>query len=121
MQWKNNEIIYEKVYCAALCEYILWDQVRVDHGHEFYLTLYTHEMLRNGGGGDHEIAPYIWSTSTKNHIIERTPVNLERSSAISTQLQARREDMWQIRCERCDDMYTAAMCGNTHHLQDAVF
>lgn len=49
MQRKNNEIIYEKVYRAALCEYGLWDQVQVDHGREFYLSLYIHEMLWNAG------------------------------------------------------------------------
>ena len=42
MQRKNNEIIYNEVYHAFLSEYGLWDQVRVDHGQEFYLTLSTY-------------------------------------------------------------------------------
>ena len=75
MQCKNNEIIYSEVYRACLSEYGLWDQVRVDHGREFYLTLYIHEKLRNASRGDPEIAPYV-QTSTHNHIIERVWVEV---------------------------------------------
>ena len=71
MQRKNNEIIYDKVYRTCLSEYGLWDQVRVDHGREFYLALYMQEKLRSAGRGDPEIAPYVQTTSTHNHIIER--------------------------------------------------
>ena len=70
MQRKINEIIYDKVYSACVSEYGLWDQVRVDHGREFYLTLYMQERLTNEGRGDPEIASYV-QTSTHNHIIER--------------------------------------------------
>ena len=71
MQRKNNEIIYNKVYCTCLSEYGLWDQMQVDHGREFYLALYMQEKLQSAGRGDPEIAPYIQTTSTHNHIIER--------------------------------------------------
>ena len=224
MQRKNNEIIYEKVYRAVLCEYGLWDEVRVDHGREFYLTLYMHEKLRNAGRGDCEIAPYIQSTSTRNHIIERiwvevnhritypikrviiqmdelrmvnmeddvdkfcvsyvlrkvclvglqrfieawnnhpvphkgipnslqasrngttaiSPVDIpskvdavaayrqqggsltdpgefgEDPLQASAHLQARREDIWKLRCGTCDDLYTTFMQGNNNDLQDAI-
>ena len=71
MQHKNNKIIYDEVYRACLSEYGLWDQVHVDHGREFYLILYIQEKLRNAGQGDPEITPYVQTTSTHNHIIER--------------------------------------------------
>ena len=71
MPRKNNEIIYDKVYRACVIEHGFWDQVRVDHGREFYLSLYVQEKLRNAGRGDPAIAPYVQTTSTYNHIIER--------------------------------------------------
>ena len=71
MSIKNNSIIYEQVYRAATLEYGLWDQVRVDHGKEFYLTLYIHEQLRMAGRGATDIMPYMQTASTHNHIIER--------------------------------------------------
>ena len=36
---KNNVTIYEDVYRPIILQYGLWDQVRVDHGREFYLCL----------------------------------------------------------------------------------
>ena len=50
MPCKNNLLIYDEVYRAAVLEFGLWDQVRVDHGKEFYLTLYVNEKLRVGRG-----------------------------------------------------------------------
>ena len=38
MSRKNTMIIYEQVYRAAVLEYGLWDQLRVDYGREFYLV-----------------------------------------------------------------------------------
>lgn len=46
MSVKNNLVIYDKVYLAAVIEYGLWDQLRVDHGREFYLMLFIQEKLR---------------------------------------------------------------------------
>ena len=45
------------------------------HGKEFYLTLFMHEQLRNRRG-DEIIAPYMQTTSTCNHVIERMWVEL---------------------------------------------
>ena len=71
MERKNNEIIYNEVYRTCVSENGLWDQIRVDHGREFYLTLYIQEKLRSAGRGDPGIAPYVQTTSRHNHIIER--------------------------------------------------
>lgn len=46
MPCKNNLVIYDEVYRAAVLEFGLWDQLCVDHGREFYLTLYIHNKLR---------------------------------------------------------------------------
>ena len=43
MARKNNLIIYENIYRAAVTEFGLWDQVRDDYGREFYLMLYVQE------------------------------------------------------------------------------
>ena len=58
MAVKNNIVIYENVYHRCVSQYGLWDEVRVDHGREFYLLLYVQEQLRNEGRGDPEISPY---------------------------------------------------------------
>ncbi len=71
MPRKNNAIIYDEVYRASALEYGLWEQIRVDHGREFYLTLFIHEQLRLAGRGNPQIAPYMQTASTYNHIIER--------------------------------------------------
>ena len=59
----------------------MWDQIRVDHGREFYLMLFIQENLRFAGRGDSQIAPYVQTTSTNNHIIERIWVELNQRVA----------------------------------------
>jgi hypothetical protein len=66
MAHKNNLIIYENIYRAAVTESGLWDQVRVDYRREFYLMLYVQEKLCSSRG-DATIAPYVQTTSTCNH------------------------------------------------------
>ena len=73
MQKKNN-IIYEQVYRSAVLNNGLLDQVRVDHGREFYLTLFMHERLRE----NIENSEIPQTTSTQNHIIECIWVKLNR-------------------------------------------
>ena len=75
MPRKNNELIYEHVYRAATAEFGLWNHLRVDHGKEFFLSLYVQERLRIGRG-DNTIHPYVQTTSTCNHIIKRIWVEL---------------------------------------------
>ncbi|XP_034054739.1 uncharacterized protein LOC117534609 [Gymnodraco acuticeps] len=70
MPVKNNLTIYQEVYQSAVLRYGMWDQIRVDHGKEFYLTLFMQEKLadfRNNTGRQ----PYMQTKSTQNHIIER--------------------------------------------------
>ena len=51
-------------YRSAVDQYGLWDQVRVDHGREFYLILFIQEKLRRTfvcSG----ISPYVQTRSTE--------------------------------------------------------
>lgn len=62
MPTKNNLVIYDQLFRPILWNFGLWDQIRVDHGREFYLLLYVQEKLshlrRNQGR-----APHIQSMS----------------------------------------------------------
>jgi len=42
---------------TAVSKYGLWDQVRIDHGREFYLVLYIQEQLRRLYGA-RDVLPY---------------------------------------------------------------
>ena len=75
MSYKNNLIVYDKVYREAVLTYGLWDEIRVDFGREYYLVLYVQEGLREQRGSS-EIAPYKQTTSRQNHVIERIWVEL---------------------------------------------
>ncbi|KAJ8280997.1 hypothetical protein GJAV_G00062070, partial [Gymnothorax javanicus] len=70
MPVKNNLVIYEEVYRSAVVNHGMWDQLRVDHGREFYMCLYMQERL---SGHRHNVSrpPYLQTTSTKNHRVER--------------------------------------------------
>lgn len=87
---KNHVAIYDQVYRYVLCtqpilwvplvqlpsslsisvcrtavsKYGLWDQVRIDHGREFYLILYIQEQLRRLYGA-WDVLPYVQSRSTE--------------------------------------------------------
>ena len=45
-------------------QYGVWDQIRVDHGREFYLMLYVQEMIRSRFGSS-GVLPYVQSKSTE--------------------------------------------------------
>nr|XP_033474294.1 uncharacterized protein LOC117251836 [Epinephelus lanceolatus] len=70
MPVKNNLVIYEDVYRSAVVNHGMWDQVRVDHGREFYQCLYMQEMLSRYR---HNLSrpPYLQTTSTRNLRVER--------------------------------------------------
>ncbi|XP_053707713.1 uncharacterized protein LOC128751014 [Synchiropus splendidus] len=70
MPVKNNLIIYEEVYRAAVTNNGMWDQLRVDHGREFFLTLYVQEKLSQHRHNTNRL-PYIQTTSSRNLRVER--------------------------------------------------
>ncbi|XP_061584402.1 uncharacterized protein LOC133449284 [Cololabis saira] len=70
MPVKNNLVIYEDVYRSAVVNHGMWDQVRVDHGREFYLCLYMQERLSRYR---HNLSrpPYLQTKSSRNLRVER--------------------------------------------------
>ncbi|KAK0139801.1 hypothetical protein N1851_023290 [Merluccius polli] len=75
MPIKNNVTIYEEVYRPAVIRYGMWDQVRVDCGREFYLTLYVQEKMAAYRHNENRL-PYLQTPSTRNHVIERMWVEI---------------------------------------------
>ena len=47
MEVKNPIPIYEFVFRPALMNFGLWNQLRVDHGHEFCLCIFVQDLLKN--------------------------------------------------------------------------
>ncbi|XP_051793642.1 uncharacterized protein LOC127537676 isoform X2 [Acanthochromis polyacanthus] len=70
MPVKNNLTIYQEVFRNAVLQYGMWDQIRVDHGKEFYLTLFMQEKLASHRNNTVR-QPYLQTASTQNHIVER--------------------------------------------------
>ncbi|KAL2099557.1 hypothetical protein ACEWY4_003951 [Coilia grayii] len=72
MPVKNNLLIYDQVYRSvpAVTHYGMWDQLRVDHGKEFYLCLYIQERLSEYRH-NRQREPYLQTQSTRNHSVER--------------------------------------------------
>ncbi|XP_078101223.1 uncharacterized protein LOC144513903 [Sander vitreus] len=70
MPVKNNLTIYEEVYRSTVVNHGMWDQVRVDHGKEFYLSLFIQEILAPHRHNQDK-PPYCQTTSTKNHKVEQ--------------------------------------------------
>ncbi|XP_049326730.1 uncharacterized protein LOC111191866 [Astyanax mexicanus] len=70
MPVKNNLLIYQDVYRNSVLQHGIWDQIRVDHGREFFLTLFIQEKLA-GLRFNTDRQAYIQSHSTQNHTIER--------------------------------------------------
>ena len=73
MPIKNNLLIYEYLFRPLLERFGLWDQVRVDHGREFYLTLYVQEQL-SGYRRRQLRAPHVQSMSreVRKHCCKRS-------------------------------------------------
>ncbi|XP_028460158.1 uncharacterized protein LOC114572617 [Perca flavescens] len=70
MPVKNNLVIYDEVYRAAVASNGMWDQIRVDHVREFFLSLYVQEKLSQHRFNTNRL-PYKQTTSSKNLRVER--------------------------------------------------
>ena len=76
MPVKNNITIYNHVYRAAVLQYGLWEQLVVDCGTEFFLTLFIQDHLQLYRtdpitGLNSCRLPYRQIKSTQNNRIER--------------------------------------------------
>lgn len=75
MPIKNNLTIYDEVYRDICLKYGLFDQLRVDHGREFYLCLYQQDNIQAHRTNTNR-HPYIQSQSRQNHAAERKWVEI---------------------------------------------
>ncbi|XP_029980003.1 uncharacterized protein LOC115411879 isoform X2 [Sphaeramia orbicularis] len=55
---------------TAVANNSMWDQIRVDHGREFYLSLYMQEKLSQHRHNINRL-PYVQTTSSRNLRVER--------------------------------------------------
>lgn len=82
MAKKNNLIIYENVYRAAVEKFGLWEQIVVDCGREFYLSLFIQDYLQlhrvKDDGSTSSRLPYRQIKSTENNRIERIWVEINQ-------------------------------------------
>ena len=64
MPVKNNLIIYDQLFRPILLNFGLWEQIRADHGREFFLLLYVQEHLthlrRNQRRAPHVQSSKVW-------------------------------------------------------------
>ncbi|KAL2089397.1 hypothetical protein ACEWY4_014085 [Coilia grayii] len=121
MPIKNNLIIYEDVPCVecvcfiirpAVLQYGMWDQVRVDHGREFYLTLYMQEML-SPYRFNLERKPYLQTQST--NVKRMWPevnslVNYPIKAALIQLLDQETIDMDNSLTKYCVSNFTVEVC-----------
>lgn len=70
MPTKNNVLIYEELYLNILVNYGLWDQLRIDHGREWYLMIFIQQKLAHFRNNVDK-QPFLQTSSKKNHIVER--------------------------------------------------
>lgn len=70
MPIKNPILIYEFVFRPAICKYGIWEQLRMDHGREFFLVIFAQKVLSHYRLNERREA-FKQTTSTENNVAER--------------------------------------------------
>ena len=70
MEIKNPIVIYHKIFRPAIAKYGVWNQLRIDHGKEFVLTIFVQELLESYRYSRNK-TPWKQTASTDNHVVER--------------------------------------------------
>jgi hypothetical protein len=104
---KNNVEIYTHLFRPILLEHGLWDQIRVDHGREWVLSLFVQEQLATFRINCAR-PPHLQSTSTNNHIVERIWVEINKR--VNYPLKKALIDMENENLIRTDDKSNTLHC-----------
>ena len=70
MKIKNPIVIYHKIFRASIEKYGVWNQLRIDHGKEFVLTIFVQELLESYRYPCNK-TPWKQTASTDNYVVER--------------------------------------------------
>ena len=70
MEIKNPIVIYHKIFRPAIAKYGVLNQLRIDHGKEFVLTIFVQELLESYRYSRNK-TPWKQIASTENYVVER--------------------------------------------------
>ena len=70
MEIKNSVVIYDKIFRPIIAKYGVWNQLRIDHGKEFRLTIFAQELLESYRYSRNK-TPWKQTTSTDNYVVEK--------------------------------------------------
>ena len=70
MEKKNPIVIYDKIFRPAIAKYGAWNQLRIDHGKEFVLTIFVQELIEIYHYSRNK-TPWKPTALTDNYVVER--------------------------------------------------
>ena len=70
MEIKNPIVTYDKIFRPAIAKYGAWNQLRIDHGKEFVLTIFVQELIEIYHYSCNK-TPWKPTALTDNYVVER--------------------------------------------------